>query len=104
MILGIADSILGARRVCDVRARIDAAFFNASPIIGTVGIRVTFDALATVEWVSGVTRWTLASRFVVAAVAFGVSCTRISQDTRIDTLAVVALFVVAAFIVRLATH
>jgi hypothetical protein len=41
---------------------------------------------------------------VVVAVALGVSGARIAQDARIDALSVVALLVVAAFAVRLATH
>lgn len=71
----------------------------ASFVVGTVVVNMAFSAFAVVVRISGITGWAAASGSVVTAVTFRISCAWISENTRIDALAVVTLLFIAAFIV-----
>lgn len=104
VVLGVADRVLGARRIGQTRAGVDAVLLEASLVVGTVGVGATFDALATFERIAGIARRTSALGAVVGSVAFGVARTWVAEDAWVDALAVVALFVVGTFVIVVASN
>lgn len=72
--------------------------------IWTVEIGVTFNAFTTFKWITLKSGWAATSGSMIVAVAFSIHCARVLQDTWINTFSIVTLFVIAAFVVGLASQ
>lgn len=104
VVVHVTDGVRSARRIRGVGARIDALLRDAQTILRAVGVDLTFDAFALVEWIAVQTGRTLACSSMVIAVAFGAHRARITQDARIHAVTVVADLVEGALLVRFAAN
>lgn len=104
VVLSVAVGIACARRTSSVGdARVDAASVHAGSVAGAVLTGAALGALAPVEWIAFEAWVALAQGAVVCGVAFGIQGARVGQQARVEALAIVALLVVRALAVRLAT-
>lgn len=98
MVARVALRVLCARRIFS--ARINATAVSARATIGTVVIRSALYAPADLEGITFHSRGASAVGLVVVCVAFGRDRTRVTDQARVNTLAVEALLVGAALVVR----
>lgn len=99
-----ANGILGTRWIVICGTWINAVFVDAGTVSGAFIVGMAFDAFATFEGAAFVSGWAAASRPMIVTEAFSIDSTWIADGAWIDAFTVVALFVVGAFSVGLATQ
>lgn len=95
----VAESVGRTWWVDGVVARVDTVLVNTSAVLRAVRVYPALYTGAAHQRVAFVSRQTLAGGAVVCTIALCVCYTRISQDTRVDTLSVVTHLVLTTLVV-----